>query len=84
MDKTCQVSLVRACSPVLASLEIVMQCASFDAKVGGQSWYARVASLSKIGDAPSSMKYSEDLKLLDVRVVQPVCPAGTQLKMVLE
>jgi len=68
-NESARLALVRAYSPVLASLEFVLRCHNFDAE-----WDARAPSPSNIGDAPSRMKVSKDLVALEARVVKPVCP----------
>ena len=83
-NESARLALVKAYSPVLASLNIVLQCASFDAKHEISSWYARVPTLSNIADAPSRMCVSKELKALGAVVVPPVCPSGACLDGFLE
>ena len=78
-NESARLALVKAYSPVLASLEIVLQCVEFDAKEQCQSWYARVPTLSNIGDAPSRMRYSSELRELGAKIVEPIIPKGISL-----
>ena len=66
--------MVRAYSPVLCSLHIVMACLRWDYENECVGWYARVPTASNLGDAPSRMEKPNPAS--GVRVVTPVFPDG--------
>ena len=67
-------SMVKAYSPVLVSLQIVMSCLEWDGHNDSLGWYARVPSYSNCGDAPSRLKHNTLDK--GFKVVTPVFPPG--------
>jgi hypothetical protein len=52
-NDSARLSLIKAYSPVLPSLSIIMKCAAWDNENGSISWYARVPTSSNIADDPS-------------------------------
>ena len=68
--------MVKAYSPSLPSLKIIMECLRWDYANECTSWYARVPTASNIGDGPSRMCADEVRELLDGVVVPPVFPVG--------
>ena len=83
-NESARLALVKAYSPVILSLEIIVRCQMFDYEMETNSWYARVPTASNIGDAPSRMTVSEELKKLGARVVAPKFPEGVRPDKVLE
>ena len=73
-NESARISMVRAYSPVLCSLHIVMACLKWDYDNVCVGWYARVPTASNPGDAPSRMELpSPDSGM---RVVPPIFPEG--------
>lgn len=83
-NESARLAMVKAYSPVLASLDIILRCHHLDAELVAQSWYARVPTHSNIADAPSRMLLSAELKSLGAKVVSPVCPSVVQVQRQLE
>ena len=75
-NESARLALVRAYSPVLASLQIVMQCLSWDFAHHSDSWYARVSSVANISDGPSRLSAVELQGLFGGCAVAPVFPSG--------
>ena len=73
-NESARISMVRAYSPVLCSLHIVMSCLKWDYDAESVGWYARVPTASNPGDAPSRMEVPRIGR--DVRVVDPIFPKG--------
>ena len=80
-NESARIAMVRAYSPVLCSLSIVMSCLKWDYDNDSLGWDARVPTASKPGDAPSSML----LPVLGRRaeVVTPIFPEGHEANGVL-
>jgi hypothetical protein len=74
---------IKSYSPVLASLEIIMQCIAFDYQHEVSAWYARVPTCCNIADGPSRMHAKEVVSNLGAIGVIPVCPPGVGLANVL-
>ena len=75
-NESAKIALIRAYSPVLASLKLVMECSAWDYHNNCSSWYTRVPTCCNVADDPSRMVWSEQLKRLGARVVSPVLPSG--------
>ena len=83
-NESARLAMVKAYSPVIPSLKIIMESMHFDYEENCSSWYARVPTSSNIGDAPSRMVVSELLKFLKAKVVSPIFPEGVRPDRVLE
>ena len=70
-----RLGLIKAYSPVLPSLNIIMDCLSWDYANASESWYSRVPSASNISDDPSRLKFEGDLVELGAVRVNPVFPS---------
>ena len=73
-NESSRLCMIKGYSPVLPSLQIVMQCLSWDYKHDSSGWYARVPSLSNPGDDPSRLVVPS--LGFPVDVVSPVFPPG--------
>ena len=69
-------SLVKAYSPILSSLHMIISSIEWDVDHGVDSWYARVPTWSNIADEPSRMIRDKLLKKIGAKNVQPVFPSG--------
>ena len=67
---------MKAYSPALPSLRVIMECVRWDHDFGASSWYARVPTDANIGDGPSRMYADEVFESLDGILVAPVFPVG--------
>ena len=72
-NESARIGMVRAYSPFLPSLQLILECLSWDYKNESQGWYSRVASFSNCADALSRLITPTDAS---VRVVKPVFPVG--------
>ena len=75
-NESAKIALIRAYSPILASLKLALECAAWDFQNDCSSWYARVPTICNIADAPSRMELSDFLRELRAIVVRPVFPSG--------
>ena len=73
-NEAARLGLVKAYSPVLPSLAIIMDCLRWDYDNGCESWFSRVPSKSNIADGPSRLDFSLVIDLLGGVVVDPVFP----------
>ena len=71
-NESARIAMIRAYSPVLCSLSIVMSCLKWDYENECVGWYARVPTASNPGDAPSRMQIPSMSR--DVEVVTPIFP----------
>ena len=76
-NESARIVAIKAYSPVLASLRIIVECISFDYDHGITSWYARVPTCCNIADGPSRFSVSEVSALTQAARVSPVFPVGT-------
>ena len=81
-----RLTMVKSYSPVLASLQIVLECISWDFQEGITPWYARVPTCANLADGPSRMSLASLPEHLRhrVKVVKPEFPNGVQPALVLE
>lgn len=75
-NESAKIALIRAYSPVLASLKLALHCSAWDFQNECSSWYARVPTICNIADSPSRMEISAALRALGVIVVEPILPSG--------
>ena len=83
-NESARICAIKAYSPVLPSLEIVMRCIGFDYCNDVLCWYARVPTCCNLGDGPSRMDASEAIRLVGCRVVAPACPPVVSFTRVLK
>lgn len=79
-NEAARIGMVRAYSPVLPSLRLIMDCLGWDYTHNSQGWYARVPSYSNCGDDPSRMVAPTDGL---TKVVVPIFPPGHGADVVL-
>ena len=75
-NESARIALVRAYSPVLQSLRIIMQSLSWDYTHQTDMWYARVPTCCNLGDGPSRFVVDGAVADLGAVVVAPVFPSG--------
>ena len=73
-NESARIALVRSYSPVLPSLNILMEVTSWDYKHSVDPWYARVPTCANISDGPSRMSLDEMSIFNTYSVVAPVFP----------
>ena len=77
-NESAKIALIRAYSPVLSSLKMVMESSAWDFHNQCSVWYARVPTSCNVADDPSRMTISEFLTRLGTVVTKPVFPGGSQ------
>jgi len=82
-NESARIAAIKAYSPVLASLNIIVECIGWDYSHGSSPWYARVPTCANIADGPSRMCGKEVRALLNASCVVPVFPFGHVPAMVL-
>ena len=83
-NESARLALIKMYSPVLPTLEILMQITAWDFKEQSHPWYSRVPTYSNIADDPSRMCAKLLRESLQARVVVPVFPIGVVLIAVLK
>ena len=73
-NEAARLGLVKAYSPVLPSLSIIMDCLAWDYANHCESWFARVPSKSNISDGPSRLDFSSVISDLGGVRVSPRLP----------
>ena len=81
-NESARIAMIRAYSPVLPSLNIVLDCLTWDYKHDCSGWYARVPSPANPSDAPSRMARPDFCD--SVSVIPPVFPEGHVPDSILE
>jgi len=76
-NDSARLACIKAYSPILASLHIIMDCVKWDCANNCSSWYARVPTASNVGDDPSRMSATLLQKRFGARIVKPVFPIGS-------
>ena len=76
-NEAARLGLIKAYSPVLASLRLIVQCLEWDFKNASSPWYARVPTACNPADGPSRMNLETVPKRLRPNVVRPIFPNGT-------
>ena len=71
-NESARLALVKAYSPVLASLNIVLASLKWDQEFDSQAWYARVPTFSNIADGPSRFEYTDSLRAIGAEIVAPI------------
>ena len=80
-NESARIGLVRAYSPVLPSLSIILSCLRWDYDNCSQGWYARVPSYLNTSDGPSRLvRPAEESGIV---TVAPIFPVGHLPELVL-
>ena len=74
-NEAARLGLVKAYSPVLPSLGLIMDCLNWDYANSAESWYARVPSAANISDGPSRLDFKLVQDELRATLVEPKLPA---------
>ena len=74
-NEAARLGLVKAYSPVLPSLAMMMDCLNWDYANSAESWYSRVPSSANISDGPSRLDFSLVQDELLATRVEPKFPA---------
>ena len=82
-NDSARLAMIKSYTPVLPSLDIVMQCLSWDSAHDSSSWYGRVPTASNIADGPSRMDARELVSDFGALIVSPSLPAGIKATDVL-
>jgi hypothetical protein len=83
-NEAARLGLIKAYSPVLSSLKIIMQCLAFDFEHDALSWYARVPTAANLSDEPSRMLCKVAVGTFGATVVRPIGPEEATWGEVLE
>ena len=82
-NESARIAMVRAYSPVIPSLKIIMQCIAWDLHNDCSPWYARVPTACNPADGPSRMSLDTVPAWLNAKVVPPIFPDGCKPARVL-
>ena len=74
-NESARLALVKAYSPVPASLRIIVDCLRWDQVFDCSAWYARVPTYSNLADGPSRLVYTDELRTLGAKIVSPKFPS---------
>ena len=75
-NESARLAMIKAYSPVGASLDLICKALQWDNAHDSYPWFARVPTASNISDSPSRMRLSQELIELGAKVVAPVFPEG--------
>ena len=75
-NESARMAMIKAYSPVLSSLQIILQCITWDFQNGCLPWYARVPTEVNIADQPSRLVVEGWVKAFGATAVKPVFPEG--------
>ena len=75
-NESARLAMVKAYSPVCASLDLICKSLQWDYANDSHPWFARVPTASNISDSPSRMNVSSELRKMGALVVAPVFPEG--------
>ena len=75
-NESARLAMVKSYSPVLPSLQIIVDTLGWDHKNNSIAWFARVPTQSNIADEPSRLTVGASLLALGAEVVRPVFPTG--------
>ena len=75
-NESARIAMIRAYSPVLSSLKIIVQCVGWDYQHQSLAWNARVPTCANIADGPSRMCADDLPNSLMAVAVRPVFPNG--------
>ena len=73
-NESARIAMIRAYSPVLASLKLIMQCVCWDLDNSSTAWYARVPTACNPADGPSRMTMADLPAALNAVAVRPIFP----------
>ena len=80
-NESARIAMIRAYSPILCSLKIVMSCPKWDYDNESTGWNAHVPTASNPGDVPSRLL--APVVRRGVAVVQPIFPIGHEANVFL-
>ena len=73
-NESARIALIKAYSPALPSLRLILQCVRFDALNNCDPWYARVPTVANVADSPSRMSAKFVRDIFGAIIVAPVLP----------
>ena len=82
-NESARLALIKGYSPVLPTLDILMEVLGWDFDKQSFPWYSRVPTASNIGDGPSRMSLDGFPEGGRPQVVAPVFPVGYEASVVL-
>jgi hypothetical protein len=82
-NDSARLACIKSYSPVLASLNLIMQGLSWDARFESSAWYGRVPTASNPADDPSRMDSKVVKELFRAKIVTPIFPPGVRASDIL-
>ena len=82
-NDSARLACIKSYSPVLSSLNLIMQGLAWDSKFESSAWYGRVPTASNPADDPSRMDSKLVKDLFGARIVEPIFPPGVRATKVL-
>ena len=70
-NDSARLALIKAYSPVTASLNLIMQGLRWDQTNSATVWYSRVPTFSNIADGPSRFSIPDELRQYNPKIVRP-------------
>ena len=70
-NDSARLALIKAYSPVLPSLNLIMHGLRWDQSNSASVWYSRVPTFSNIADGPSRFKIPDELRQYNPKIVRP-------------
>jgi hypothetical protein len=82
-NDSARLACVKSYSPVLSSLNLIMQGLAWDSIFESSAWYGRVPTASNPADDPSRMDSKLVKELFGARIVDPIFPPGVRASRIL-
>ena len=82
-NDSARLACIKSYSPVVASLNLIMQGLLWDSEHNASSWYGRVPTASNPADDPSRMDAELVKTNFGARIVEPIFPPGVRATTIL-
>ena len=83
-NDSARLACIKSYSPVLASLNLIMQGLMWDSEFNSSAWYGRVPTASNPADDPSRMDAECVRTTFGAKIVEPVFPPGVKASAILK
>ena len=82
-NDSARLACIKSYSPVVSSLNLIMQGLLWDSKFESSAWFGRVPTASNPADDPSRMDSTLVKELFGAKIVEPIFPPGVRASSIL-
>ncbi len=82
-NDSARLACIKSYSPVISSLNLIMQGLLWDSKYESSAWFGRVPTASNPADDPSRMDSSLVKEIFGAKIVEPIFPPGVRASSIL-